>query len=173
MLCGFSAKESLFYRIWNRKAPKVVGSRNATFIETPPHDSAADTTLSTSRVALSGTGQQHASPDDLLRDARDYTVVLAFNVNIPAKHTNVESVGGGPEIEQLLRQIRDVTRKDCLYSERRPRILRLGETHPGKVRPGKNFQRHICRHPQRSLIRPVNRHSLRYHQERWRGAPRV
>ena len=53
----------------------------------------------------------YALHDDLLRDARD-AVVLDFNVNIQAEHTNVESVDGGTKIELLLQQTRDVTRKD-------------------------------------------------------------
>ena len=37
MLCGFSKNEALSYRVWNQKSHGVVGSRNVTFIETPPH----------------------------------------------------------------------------------------------------------------------------------------
>ena len=37
--------------------------------------------------------------DYLVRNARDYTVVFDFNVNIPDKHVRVESVDGGPETE--------------------------------------------------------------------------
>ena len=47
-------------------------------------------------------------------DARDYTAVLDFNVNIPAEHDNADSVDGGPGMEPILEQTCDVTRKDLL-----------------------------------------------------------
>ena len=47
-------------------------------------------------------------------DARDYTAVLDFNVNIPAEHDNADSVDGGPGMEPILEQTFDVTRKDLL-----------------------------------------------------------
>ena len=56
----------------------------------------------------------YASTDDLLRDARDYTAVFGFNVNIPAEHTNADSVDGGPGMKSILVQIRDVRRKGLL-----------------------------------------------------------
>ena len=58
----------------------------------------------------------YASTDDLLRDARDYTSVLDFNINIPVEHANADSVNGGPGMEPILEQIRDVTRKDLLIT---------------------------------------------------------
>ena len=56
----------------------------------------------------------YASTDDLLRDARDYTVVLDFNVNIPAKDADTDSVESGPGMKPILEQIFDVTRKKLL-----------------------------------------------------------
>ena len=56
----------------------------------------------------------YASTGDQLRDARDYTAVLDFNVNIPAEHANADSVDSGPGMEPLFEQIRDGTRKDLL-----------------------------------------------------------
>ena len=56
----------------------------------------------------------YASTDDLLRDARDYTAVLDFNVNIPVEHASADSVDGSPVMETILEQIRDVTRKDLV-----------------------------------------------------------
>ena len=56
----------------------------------------------------------YASNDNLLRDARVYTVVLDFNVNIPAEDANADSLESGPGMEPVLRQIRDVTRKNLL-----------------------------------------------------------
>ena len=41
-------------------------------------------------------------------------MVLDFNVNIPAEHTNADSMDGGPGMEPILEQIYDVTRKDLL-----------------------------------------------------------
>ena len=50
---------------------------------------------------------------------------LDLIVNILVEYANVESVDGGPEIEQLLRQIRHVTETAC--ANYKPR--------PGKIRP--------------------------------------
>ena len=74
-----------------------------------------------------------ASTDDLLRDARDYTAVLDFSVNIPAKHANVDSVDGSPGMESILEQICDVTRKDLLIppGKSSPGGASSGETLPG------------------------------------------
>ena len=108
MLCGFSENEALSYRVWNPKTHRVVESRNVTFIETPPHRIPQPTRLPADLV------DDYASTDDLLRDARDYTAVLDFNVNIPAEHANADSVDGGSGMEPILEQIRDVTRKDLL-----------------------------------------------------------
>ena len=56
----------------------------------------------------------YASTDDLLRDAWDYTVVLDFNVNIPAEDAYTDSVESGPGMEPILEQIHDATRKILL-----------------------------------------------------------
>ena len=86
-----------------------------TFIETPPHLIPQPTRLSSLRelppVELV---DDYASTDHLLRDARDYTAVLDFNINVPAEHVNADSVDGGPGMEPVFEQIRDVTRKDLL-----------------------------------------------------------
>ena len=50
----------------------------------------------------------------MLRDVRDYTVVLDFDVNIPAEDANADSVESGPGMEPILKQICDVTRKKLL-----------------------------------------------------------
>ena len=115
MLCGFSEDEALSYRVWNPKIHRVVESRNATFIETPPHLIPQPTRLSPLRELPPAEMVDHCtSTDDLLRDARDYTAVLDFNVNIPAEHAIADSVDGGPGMETILEHIRDVTRKDLL-----------------------------------------------------------
>ena len=91
--------EELSNRVWSPKPRRVVESRNVTFIETPPHLIPQSTRLSPLRelppVELV---DDYASTDDLLRDARDYTAVLDFNVNIPAEHANADSVDGGPRM---------------------------------------------------------------------------
>ena len=89
--------------------------RNVKFIETPPHLIPHSTRLSPHReLPPAELVDDYASNDDLLRDAQDYTVVLAFNVNIPAERANADSVDGGPGMEPILEQIRDVTRKDLI-----------------------------------------------------------
>ena len=90
-------------------------SRNATFIETPPHLIAQPTRPSPLRELPSvELDNDYASCNDLLRDALDYKAVLNFNANISS--LILKSVNGGPEVEQPLRQIGDVTRKDLLTS---------------------------------------------------------
>ena len=117
MLCGFSEDEALSYRVWNPKTRSVVESRNVTFIETPPHLILQPIRLSPlQELSPSELVDHYAPTDDLLRDARDYTAVLDFNVNVPAEHANADSVDGGPGMEPILEQIRDVTRKDLLIS---------------------------------------------------------
>ena len=121
MLGGFSKDEALSYRVWNPKRRRVMESRSVTFIETTPHLIPQPTRLSPLRelppAELVG---DYASTDDLLQDARDYTAVHDFNVNIPAEHANVDSVNGGPGREPILEQIRDVTRKDLLIPRGEP-----------------------------------------------------
>ena len=115
MLCGFSEDEALSYLVWNPKTRRVVESRNVTFIETLPNIIPQPTRLSPLRELLPAElVDDCASTDDLLRGARDYTAVLDFNVNIPAEHAIADSVDGGPGMEPILEQIRDVTRKDLL-----------------------------------------------------------
>ena len=115
MLYGFSEDEALFYRVWNPNSRRVVESRNATSIKTPPHLIPQLKRLSPLReIPPSELVDDYASTDDLLRDARDYTAVLDFNVNIPAKHASADSVDGGPGMEPILEQIRDVMRKDLV-----------------------------------------------------------
>ena len=114
-LCGFSENEALSYQVWNPKTRRVVESRNVTFIETSSHLISQPARLSPLReLPPAKLVDDYASTDDLLRDARDYTAVLDFNINIPAEHANTDSVDGGPGMEPILEQIRDVTRKGLL-----------------------------------------------------------
>ena len=115
MLCGFSEDEALSYRVWNPKTRRVVESKNVAFIETPPYLIPQLTRLSPLReLPPAELVDDYASTGDLLWDARDYPAVLDFNVSIPAEHANADSVDGGPGMEPILEQIRDVTRKDLL-----------------------------------------------------------
>ena len=108
MLCGFSEDEALSYRVWNPKTQRVAESRNGTFIETPPHLIPQPTRLSPLReLPPAELVDDYTSTDDLLRDARDYTVVLDFTVNIPAEDANDDSVESGPGMETILEEIRD------------------------------------------------------------------
>ena len=77
-----------------------------------------------------------ASCDDLLPDARDYKAVVDFNANIPSECANVVSVDGSPEIENLLRKIHDVTRKNLLISQASPGDPSSGGASPGEGSPG-------------------------------------
>ena len=117
MLCGFIENEALSYRVWNPKPRRVVESRNVTFIETPPHLILQPTRLPPLReLSPAELVDDYASTDDLLRDARGYTVDLDVNVNIPAEHANADSVDSGPGMEPIFEQIHDVTRKDLLIT---------------------------------------------------------
>ena len=155
MLCSFSEKEALSYRIWNPKPNKVVESRNVTFIEAPPHLIPHSIRLSPlQELAPVKLDNDNALNDDLLRVAWDYTVVFDFNVKIPVEHANVENVDGVPEIERLLRQLRDVTRMDFLISQVSSGDSSSVEPRPGNVCPGEHCRRHDHfiwrRHPRRA-----------------------
>ena len=152
------------------------------FIETPPHLIPQPTRLFPLReLPPAEFVDEYASTDDLLRDARDYTVVLDFNVNIPAEHANADSVDGGLGTEPILEPIRDVTRKKLLIP---PANLRLGEPRPRKRFPGEYCRRHrrlllrrtrcrrTIRQRQRPLTRPLRR-PLQYYQKKLRVAPHV
>ena len=149
-----------------------------TFIETPPHLIPQPTRLSPLReLSPVELVDDYASTDDLLRDARDYTAVLDFNVNIPAEHDNGDSVDSGPGIEPIFEQIRDVSSRTCSY---RPENLRPEEPRPWKPFPGEHCRRHRrlllcrtrCRRAIRQRQRPLQR-LLRPHQNQLRVAPLV
>ena len=73
-----------------------------------------------------------ASRDDKLRDAWDSTAVLDFNLNSLAERANIESVNCGPELENLLRKIHDVTSppRDSSHGEASPLKGSLGGALP-------------------------------------------
>ena len=108
------------------------------FIETPPHLIPQPRRLSPLRaLPPAELVDDYASPDDLLRDTRDYTAVLDFNFNIPAEHVNAESVDGVLRMEPILEPILDVTMKDLLIppSESSSGGASSVETLPGETLP--------------------------------------
>ena len=163
--CRASARtKALSYLVWNPKTRRVVESRNVTFIETPPHFIPQPTRPSPLReLPPAELVDDYASTDDLLRDARDCTAVLDFNVNIPAEHANADSVDGGPGMEQFSNTFVMLRGRTCSC---RPANLRLGEPRPWKHYPGRHCRRHRrlllrrtrCRRTTRQRQRP-----LRYH----------
>ena len=56
----------------------------------------------------------YISYDDLLRDVRDYTGVLDFAANAPANHENASGVSADPQVQELVDQTSDLTRRDLL-----------------------------------------------------------
>ena len=114
MLWGFSENEALSYRIWNPKLAGWwrVGTRRSSRLS---HLIPQPIRLSPLReLSPAEMVDDYASTDDLLRDAWDYTVVLDFNVNIPAEDAYNDSVESGPGMEPILEQIHDATRKILL-----------------------------------------------------------
>ena len=120
-VCGYS-KESKCYRVWNQKIRHVVESRYVTFIEAPPRLLPSPSKLSPlqDRVPPSWDlddvtlDKDYISYDDFLRDVRDYTSILDFTVNIPAYHENASGVSADSQMQGLVDQIHDLTRKDLL-----------------------------------------------------------
>ena len=92
-VCGFSETESNSYRIWNRKARRVVESRNVVFIETPPNLLLAaiglspqqDLRLPSYDFSDDTLDDNYVSHDDMLRDVQNYTSALDFSVDKPAR----------------------------------------------------------------------------------------
>ena len=56
----------------------------------------------------------YISYDDLLRDVTDYIGVLDLAVNIPVHHENVSRVSADPQVQELVYQIRDLTKRDLI-----------------------------------------------------------
>ena len=61
---------------------------------------------------------------NILQDLRDYTGVFYFTANIPANHENTSGVSADPQVQGLVDQIRDLTRRDLLT----PTVLSPGAT---------------------------------------------
>ena len=138
-VCGYS-EESKSYRVWNPKTHRVVESRNATFIETPPHLLPPPSKLSSLQDLVPPSwdieddtlDNDYISYDDLLRDVRDYTGVLDFTANAPANHENASGVSTDPQVQELVDQIRDLTRRDLLT----PAAPSPGAASPAEPLPG-------------------------------------
>ena len=92
MVYGFSETESNSYRIWNPKTRRVVESKKAIFIETPPNLLSAARRLSPKQNVESLSpdfsddmlDDSYVSHDDMLRDVQNYTSALDFGVDLPA-----------------------------------------------------------------------------------------
>ena len=96
-------------------------SRNVTFIETPPNLLPPPSQLYPLQdlVPLSwdldeNTLDSDYTPDNLLRDGRDYIGVLDFTANTPANHGNASSVSANLQVQGLGCQTRDLTKRDLL-----------------------------------------------------------
>ena len=120
-VCSYS-KESKSYRVWNPKTRRVVESKNVTFIETPLHLLLLPSKLSSLQALVSPwcdlddntLDNDFMSYDNFMRDVRDYTGVLDFTANIPAKHENISGVSADLQVQELVGHIRDITRRDLL-----------------------------------------------------------
>ena len=114
--------EGKFYRVLNPKNHRVVESRNATFIETPPHLVTPPSKLSPLQDLVPPSwdiddntlGNGYISYDDLLRDVRGCTGVLDFTANTPANPENASDVSADPQVQELVDQIRDLSRRGLL-----------------------------------------------------------
>ena len=115
-------------------------SRNVTFIETPPHRLPLSLKLSTLQDIVPSSrdldndtlDNDYILHDDLLRDVRDYTCVLEFTASIPANHENASGVSADSQVQKLVDQIHDFTRRDLLT----PAAPSPGAASPAEPLPG-------------------------------------
>ena len=136
---GYS-EESKPYRVWNPKIQRVVESRNVTFIEIRPHLLPPPSKLSPLQNLVPPSWDidddtlniDYISYDDLLRDVRDYIGVLDFTANAPANHGNASGVSADPQVQELVDQIRDLTRRDLFT----PAVPSPGAVSPAEPLPG-------------------------------------
>ena len=116
------SEESKSYRVWNPKTPRVMESRNFTFIKTPPHLIPPSSQFSSLQNLVPQSWDldndilniDYILYGNLLRDVRVYTGVLNFTANIPANHENASGVSADPHVQGLVDYIHDLTRKDFL-----------------------------------------------------------
>ena len=139
-VCGYS-KERKPDRVWNPKTRRIVESKKATFIETPPHLLPPPSQLSPSQDLVPLLWNLYGDTldndfilhDGLLRGITGYTDVLDFTTNIPANHENTSSVSADPQVQGLVDQIRDLTRRDLLAAPS-PAAILPAESFPGAAR---------------------------------------
>ena len=74
----------------------------------------------------------YISYDDLLRDVRDYTGVLGFTAKILADEENASCVSTDPHVQELVDEIRDLTRREFLM----PAAPWPGSALPAQPLPG-------------------------------------
>ena len=141
-VCGYS-EESKYYRVWNPKTHRVVESRNVSFIETPQHLLPPPSKLSPLQELVSPSwdlddetvDNHYVLYDDSMRDVTDYTGVFDFTVNIPANHENASGVSAHPQVQELVDQICDLTRRYLLTpAAPSPEASSPAEPLSGKVR---------------------------------------
>ena len=72
------------------------------------------------------------SSDDLLRGVGDYTDVLDFTANTPANHEKVSGSSAVPQVQEVVDQIRDLTRINLLT----PVASLRGAASPAEPLPG-------------------------------------
>ena len=137
-VCGYS-EESKSYRVWNPKTQRVVERRSHIHRDTatpasPPSKliPLQDLVPPSWDLDNDALDNDYISYNDLLRDARDYTGVLDFTANIPVNDKNASGVSADPQMQGLVDQICDVTRRD-LFTPAAP----LPEAaSPAKTLPG-------------------------------------
>ena len=138
-MCGYS-EESKPYRVWNLKNHRVVEDRNVTFMEIPPHLLVPPSKLSPMQDLVPPSwdidddtlDNDYISYDGLLRDVRGYTVVRDFTANAPANHENANGVSVDPQMQALVDQIFNRTRRDLLT----PAAPLPGAASPAQPLPG-------------------------------------
>ena len=97
-------------------------SRNVALIETPPHLLPPPSKLSPLQdlvppswdIDEGSLDNDYISYADLLRDVRNYTDILDFTANAPANHENASGVSADPHVQELVDQIRGLTKRDLL-----------------------------------------------------------
>ena len=131
-MCGYS-KEKKSDRLWNPKTRLVVESRSVTFIETPPSKLCPLQALVPPSWDIDDDtlDNDYISYNDLLRDVRDYTGVLDLT-DILARHENASDVSTDAQVQDLVYQIRDLTRKGFLI----PTVPSPGAASPAEPLPG-------------------------------------
>ena len=118
-------------------------SKGVTFIETPPHPLPPPSKFTPLQDLVPPSWDRdhgtlhndYISYDNLLWDVRDYyNGVLDFTTNLHANHENASGVSRDPQVQWLVNQIRDLTRRDLLTpAAPLPGAVSTSEPLPGAV----------------------------------------